>query len=56
MRYNEFAAASKKYNKERKISNYLMDSVFSLLANLVMLALLVVMAYTLHRKRKLGAQ
>ena len=36
--------------------NYLMDSVFSLLANLVILALLVVMAYTLHRKRKLSVQ
>ncbi|MGN1083857.1 MAG: helix-turn-helix domain-containing protein [Lachnospiraceae bacterium] len=36
--------------------NYLTDSAFSLLANLVMLALLVVMAYTLHRKRKLSAQ
>ena len=31
-----------------------MESAFSLLENLVMLALLTVMAYTLHRKRKLS--
>ena len=34
--------------------NWLMEGIFSLLANLVMLALLVVMTYTLHRKRKLS--
>jgi len=34
--------------------NLLMDGVFSLLENLVMIALLVVMTYTLHRKRKLS--
>lgn len=36
--------------------NNLMDSTLGLLANLIMLALLVVMAYTLHRKRRLSAQ
>lgn len=34
----------------------LTDCVFSLLANLAILALLVVMVYTLHRKRRLSAQ
>lgn len=34
--------------------NYLMDSTLGLLANLILLALLVVMTYTLHRKRKLS--
>lgn len=34
--------------------NMLMESVFSLLENLVMTALLLVMTYTLHRKRKLS--
>ena len=34
----------------------LMDCVLSLIANLAMLALLVVMAYTLHRKRRLNVQ
>ncbi len=34
----------------------LMDCALSLVANLAMLALLVVMAYALHRKRKLSAQ
>ena len=37
-------------------SYMLMDCTFSMLANLAMLVLLVVMVYTLHRKRKLGAQ
>lgn len=36
--------------------NNLMDSTLALLANLIMTALLVVMAYTLHRKRKLSVQ
>jgi hypothetical protein len=36
--------------------NYLMDSTLGLVANLIMTALLVVMAYTLHRKRRLSAQ
>ncbi len=36
--------------------NNLMDSTLALLANLIMTALLFVMAYTLHRKRKLSAQ
>ncbi len=36
--------------------NYLMDSTLSLVANLIMTALLVVMTYTLHRKRRLSAQ
>ncbi len=36
--------------------NYLMDSTLGLLANLILLALLVVMTYTLHRKRRLSAQ
>jgi len=36
--------------------NLLMDGVFSLLENLIMIALLVVMTYTLHRKRKLSAK
>ena len=36
--------------------NHLMDSTFSLLENLIMLALLVVMTYTLHRKRRLAAK
>ncbi|MBQ3029070.1 MAG: helix-turn-helix transcriptional regulator [Lachnospiraceae bacterium] len=36
--------------------NNLMDSTLALLANLIMIALLVVMSYTLHRKRKLSAQ
>ena len=36
--------------------NYLMDSTLSLLANLILLALLAVMVYTLHRKRRLSAQ
>ena len=34
--------------------NLLMDGVFALLENLIMIALLVVMTYTLHRKRKLS--
>ena len=34
----------------------LMDCALSLVANLAMLALLVVMAYTLHRKRRLSVQ
>ena len=34
--------------------NVLMDGMLALLENLIMLALLVVMAYTLHRKRKLS--
>lgn len=34
--------------------NWLMEGIFSLLANLVMLALLAVMTYMLHRKRKLS--
>ncbi len=34
----------------------LMDSALSLLANLTMLTLLIVMAYTLHKKRKLSVQ
>ena len=36
--------------------NNLMDSTLNLLANLIMLALLVVMVYALHRKRRLSAQ
>lgn len=36
--------------------NYFMESIFALLENLVMLALLAVMAYTLHKKRKLSAK
>lgn len=36
--------------------NYLMNSTLSLLANLILLALLVIMTYTLHRKRRLSAQ
>lgn len=36
--------------------NYLMDSSLGLLANLIMTTLLVVMTYTLHRKRRLSAQ
>ena len=36
--------------------NYLMDSTFSLLENLIMLALLVVMTYALHRKRRLAVK
>lgn len=34
--------------------NMLMENIFALLENLIMLALLVVMTYTLHRKRKLS--
>jgi len=34
--------------------NFMMESIFALLENLVMLALLSVMAHTLHRKRKLS--
>ena len=36
--------------------NPLMDNVFSVLEHLIMLALLVVMTYTLYRKRKLSAK
>ena len=36
--------------------NYMMDSVLGLLANLIITVLLIVMAYTLHRKRRLSAQ
>ena len=34
--------------------NFVMESIFALLENLVMLTLLAVMTYTLHRKRKLS--